>query len=148
MTGFVCPPPPCINFDWLAMTLHVALRPLYELRVPPKTIFAIARSIAIKMYCYPYAEGAICRDGESTICSIYRMFYRCVHEDRKTYAMIEMVDDSEYGLLIHAYIDKEINVKDMEGLQPKRLVLNVDLKEDEEERRCLEEVKKVLSQNE
>jgi len=141
-----CPPPPCKDFEWLAAVLHVALRPLYELHVDPKILFAIARRIAVKWYWYPFAEGMICEGPENKVCSIYRMFYKCMSEDgRETFAMIEMDDDPDYGLDIHGFTDIELSEKDVEELQPKKPVLTVEVKESEEERACLEQVKKELA---
>jgi ribosomal protein L29 len=139
-----CPPPPCSDFDWLAKVLHVALRPLYELHVDTKALFAIARRVAVKWYWYPVAEGAVCEDKDRRICTAYRMFYRCSHEGKETYAMLEMNEDPEYGLQIRALIDREIGEKDVEELQPLVPELKIEMKEDAELKKCIEEVKKEL----
>jgi len=142
----VCPPPPCSDYEWMAKVLHVALRPISELPVDTRILFAIARRIARKWYWYPYAEGAVCEDKDRVFCNKYRMFFECLNEGKKTFTMIEINKDPDYGLEVVALTDILITEKDIDELQPLIPELEVKMVEDAELKKYLEEVKKELSQ--
>ena len=136
--GVACPPPPCRDFDLYAMALHVALRPLYELRVDLHVLYAIARRLLIRWFLCPCVEGLLCRER----CYGYKMVFRCTENGKEKFAEVEVIDRDDYGLGVSVFIVDKLVKHSFDDLKPVKLVLRVEEIEDEEIRKIVEELAK------
>jgi hypothetical protein len=134
--GVACPPPPCRDLDLYAMVLHVALRPLYELRVDLHVLYAIARRLLIRGFLCPYIEGLLCRGR----CYGYKMVFKCMENGKEKFAEVEIIDRDDYGLDVSVYIVDKLVKHSLDDMKPRKIVLRVEEVEDEEIKKIVEEL--------